>query len=129
LVKEIAVGGDGGWDILSVDALNHRLYVSHATKVVVIYTDTDAVVREITDTPGVHAFVAAPEAGRGYSSNGKENKSSVVDLKTFKTIAKVETGENPDAMVYDPGQGEIYIFNGRSNSATVIFIAACCNEN
>jgi DNA-binding beta-propeller fold protein YncE len=120
LLKEIPVGGDGGWDILSVDATNHRLYVSHATKVVVIDTDKNEVVGEIADTPGVHGFVAVPEAGRGFSSNGKENKSSMVDLKTLKTIAKVDTGENPDAITYDPGQGEVYVFNGRGNSATVI---------
>lgn len=120
LLKEIPVGGEGGWDILSVDAVNRRLYVSHSTKVVVIDTDKDAVVGEIADTPGIHAFIAVPEAQRGYSSNGKENKSSVVDLKTLKTIAKVDTGENPDAMAYDPGQGEVYIFNGHGNSATVI---------
>jgi YVTN family beta-propeller protein len=120
LLKEIPVGGDGGWDCLSVDAAAHRLYVSHATKVVVIDLTKDAVAGEITNTPGVHAFIAAPEFGRGYSSNGRENKSSVVDLKTLNTLSKLDTGENPDAMVYDPGQGEMYIFNGRSNSATVI---------
>lgn len=120
LLKEIPVGGEGGWDILSVDAASRRLYVSHATKVVVIDTDKNEVAGEIADTPGVHAFVAVADAQRGFSSNGKENKSSMVDLKTLKTLAKVDTGENPDAMTYDPGQGEVYVFNGHGNSATVI---------
>src|SRR5438552_3839018 len=75
LLKEIPVGGDGGWDCLSVDAASHRLYVSHATKVVVIDLTKDAVAGEISNTPGVHAFVAASDAQRGYSSNGRENKS------------------------------------------------------
>ena len=35
-IKDIPVGGDGGWDYLSVDSAAHRLYVSHATKIVVI---------------------------------------------------------------------------------------------
>jgi YVTN family beta-propeller protein len=120
LLKEIPVGAEGGWDILSVDAANRRLYVSHATKVVVIDIDKNKVVGEITNTPGVHAFVAVPDAQRGFSSNGKENKSSMVDLKTLKTLAKVDTGDNPDAMTYDPGQGQVYVFNGHGNSATVI---------
>ena len=47
-------------------------------------------------------FCAVPELKRGFSSNGKENKSSVVDLTTLKTIAKVDTGESPDAIVYEP---------------------------
>ena len=33
--KEIPIGGEGGWDYLSIDPAAHRLYVSHATHVVV----------------------------------------------------------------------------------------------
>ena len=29
-VKEIAIGGEGGWDYLIVDPGAHRLYTSHA---------------------------------------------------------------------------------------------------
>jgi YVTN family beta-propeller protein len=87
---------------------------------VVVDLEKNAVVGEVTDTPGVHAFLAVPEVNRGFSSNGRENKSSVVDLATLKTTAKVETGESPDAMAYEPKSGEVYIFNHRGNSATVI---------
>ena len=119
LLKEIPVGGDGGWDYLSVDPAAHRLYVSHATKVVVIDTAADKVVGEIADTPGVHGFVFAPELDRGFSSNGKENKASIVDLKTLQTVAKVATGENPDAILYEPGRREVYTWDGRGHTATV----------
>ncbi|MDB6112089.1 MAG: beta-propeller repeat-containing protein [Pedosphaera sp.] len=119
LLKEIPVGGEGGWDYLSVDSANRRLYVSHATKVVVIDLDKEVVVGEISDTPGIHGFAVAPELGRGFSSNGRENKASIVDLKTLKTISKVDTGENPDAILYEPEQQEVYTFNGRGKSATV----------
>ena len=85
-MKEITVGGEGGWDYLSVDTDARRLYVSHATKVVVIDLEKHEAVGEIADTPGVHGFVAAPELGLGFSSNGKENKAGVVDLKTLKTL-------------------------------------------
>ncbi len=120
LEKEIPIGGEGGWDILTIDTAAHRLYLSHSTKVVVIDLEKNAVAGEIADTPGVHAFLAVPEIGRGFSSNGKEAKTSVVDLKTLKTISKVDTGESPDAMVYEPKHGEVYVFNHRGNSATVI---------
>ena len=118
--KEIAVGGEGGWDYLSVDSGARRLYVSHGTKVVVIDIDKDVVVGEITNTPGVHGLVPAPELQKGFTSNGRENKASVVDLKSLQTLAKVETGQNPDGMLYEPGQQEVYMFNGRGESATVI---------
>lgn len=120
LLKEIQIGGEGGWDILTVDSPGHRLYLSHATKVVVIDLEKNAVAGEITDTPGVHGFVAAPDSGFGFSTNGKEDKISVVDLKTLKTISKLDSGKNPDALVYEPKRGEVYVFNHSGNSATVV---------
>lgn len=119
LLKEITVGADGGWDYLSVDAAARRLYVSHATKVVVIDLDKNEVVGEVTDTPGVHGLAIAPDLQRGFASNGQESKASIVDLKTLKTLSKVSTGANPDAILYEPGQQEVYTFNGRGKSATV----------
>ncbi len=119
-LPEIAIGGEGGWDILTIDNSARRLYLAHATKVVVVDLEKNAVVGEVADTPGVHAFVAIPELQRGFSSNGKESKSSVVDLKAFKTISKIDTGANPDAVVYEPRHGEVYVFNHTGNSVTVI---------
>jgi DNA-binding beta-propeller fold protein YncE len=119
LLREISVGGDGGWDYLSVDSAGRRLYVSHGTKVVVFDIDKDAVVGEIADTPGVHGLAVASELKRGFTSNGRENKASIVDLQTLKTLSQVDTGQNPDGMLFEPGQQEVYMFNGRGHSATV----------
>lgn len=118
-IKEIPIGGEGGWDYLSVDDVGRRLYVTHAAKVVVIDIDKDAVVGEIADTPGVHGFAIAAKLKKGFSSNGREAKASIVDLDTLKTTSKVSTGENPDAILYEPGQNEVYTFNGRGKSSTV----------
>src|SRR5947209_12847922 len=123
-LKEIRVGGEGGWDYLSVDEANRRLYVSHATKVVVIDLDKEEVAGEIADTPGVHGLAPAPDLQRGVTSNGRENKASIVDLKTLATLSKVDTGLNPDGMLYEPSQQEVYLFNGRGQSATVIDLKA-----
>jgi YVTN family beta-propeller protein len=119
-LTEIPIGGEGGWDILTIDSAASRLYLSHATKVVVVDLRKNAVAGEIDDTPGVHGFVAVPEVQRGFSSNGKESKSSVVDLTTLKTTSKINTGSNPDAVVYEPRHGEVYVFNHTGNSVTVI---------
>src|SRR5437667_292463 len=117
---EIPIGGEGGWDILTIDPTANRLYLSHATKVVVVDLGKNSVIGEITDTPGFHAFVAVPALQRGFSSNGKEAKASVVDLRTLKTISKIDTGQSPDAIVYEPKYREVYIFNHSGNSCTVI---------
>lgn len=121
LIAEIRLGGAGQWDYLHVDSQSRRLYVMHAgdNLINVIDIDTNSVVGEITDTPGVHGFVAVPALGRGFSSNGRENTSSIVDLETLRTLSKVATGGNPDAILYEPKNQEIYTFNGSSDDATV----------
>ena len=47
LLATIPVGSEGGWDYLSEDLEARRLYVSHATKVVVVDMDRNTVVGEI----------------------------------------------------------------------------------
>jgi DNA-binding beta-propeller fold protein YncE len=116
LLKTIPVGGAGGWDYLATDEPGRRVYVTHSTKIIVIDIDKDEVVGEIPDLPGVHGFAIASELGLGFSSNGTESKASIVDLKTLKTTSKVDTGQNPDGILYVPGVQEVYTFN-RSRTA------------
>jgi len=120
LVKEIPIAGDTGWDYLSIDADARRLYVTHGTHIVVVDIDSDAVVGDVADTPGVHGFAIAHQLGKGFSSNGAESKVSVVDLKTLATLTKVDTAEGPDAIVYEPGREEVYAYDGRAHAATII---------
>ncbi len=120
-VTQIPVGGEGGWDIPTIDNESRCLYLAHATKVDVINLEKNTLLgTAITDTPGVHEFLPVHEFLRGFSSNGKESKASVVDLTTLKTVSKLDTGEGPDAMAYEPLRGEVYVFNHKGNSATVI---------
>jgi DNA-binding beta-propeller fold protein YncE len=118
VVKEIAIGGEGGWDYVIVDAATHRLYASHATKIVVADTDTGALVGEIANTEGVHGFAIAPALGRGFTSNGRANSSTIVDLKTLKPLGTVATGANPDSIRYLPDRKEVWTFNHTGGSIT-----------
>lgn len=118
-VKEIAIGGDGGWDYLIVDPTAHRLYVSHATKIVVADTETGTLVGEIPDLAGVHGIALAPEFGRGFTSNGRTNTSTIVDLETLKPLGTVATGANPDSIRYSPSRKEVWAFNHTGKSVTV----------
>jgi len=119
--KELPLGGEGGWDYLTVDAAARRVYVSHATKVVVVDADSGKVVGEVGNLSGVHGIAVAPDLGRGFISNGRTSMVTIFDLKTLATISEVKSsGENPDALLYDPPSGRVFAFNGRSGNATVI---------
>jgi DNA-binding beta-propeller fold protein YncE len=118
VVKEIKIGGEGGWDYLTVDSAARRLYVSHATHVMVVDLDAGKVIGEIPGTAGVHGIALAPALNRGFTSNGRANSVTIFDLKTLKTIGQVKTGRNPDAILFEPGSGRVFTFNGGSNDAT-----------
>jgi DNA-binding beta-propeller fold protein YncE len=120
VVKTYKLGGDGGWDYLTFDNSTQQLYISRATRVMVVDVNSGKQVGEIADTPGVHGIVLVPDIGKGFTSNGRENTVSIFDIKTFKTLNKVKVGENPDAILYDPASKRVFTFNGRSHDATAI---------
>ena len=125
VIKTYKLGGDGGWDYLEVDAGSHHLFISRATHVIVIDSESGKPVGDIPDTPGVHGIALADDFGRGFTSNGREGTVSIFDLKTLKPISKVQAvGENPDAILFDPATKRVFTFNGRSNDSTAIDAAS-----
>jgi YVTN family beta-propeller protein len=120
VVKSYTLGGNGGWDYLTLDNNSNRLYISRSTHVIVIDADSGRVVGDIPNTPGVHGIALAPEFGRGFVSNGGEGTVTVFDLKSLKELNKIKVGDNPDAILYDPASHRVFTFNGRSNDVTAI---------
>ncbi len=120
LKKKIKLGGEGGWDYLNFDSATRRLFISRGSKVMVVDVDSDKVVGEIPDTPGVHGIALAPEFNRGFVSNGRGNNVTIFDLKTLATVGHAAAGQNPDAIIYDPGSKRAFAMNGRSGDVTAI---------
>lgn len=120
VVRTILLGGDGGWDYIFVDAAAHRAYIARATRFMVVDLDVGKLAGEIPDTPGAHGVALVPSLGIGFTSNGRENTSSVFDPKTLKVLEKIKTGEGPDAIVYDSASENVFTMNGHGKSASVI---------
>jgi DNA-binding beta-propeller fold protein YncE len=121
VLKSFQVGGGrGGWDYLTVDPNARRLYVSHASHVMVLDADQGTPIGEITETLGVHGIALVPDCNEGFTSNGRENMLSVFDLKTLKTLRKIKSGQNPDSIIYDPASKKVFAFNGRSGDITIV---------
>lgn len=120
VIKRIPVGGDGGWDYLTVDSSTHRLFISRGAHVIVIDVESGASAGEIANTPGVHGIALAPDLGRGFTSNGGDNTVTIFDLKTLKEISRVPVGTGPDAIIYDPATKRVFTFNGRSGDASAV---------
>jgi DNA-binding beta-propeller fold protein YncE len=120
VVKTWKLGGDGGWDYLTVDAEGRRLFIARATRVMVLDADSGKLLTEIPDTPGVHGVALAPEFGRGFISDGGEDMVTIFDLKALKPVNKVKVGTRPDAIVYDPFTKRVFTFNARSHDTTAV---------
>ena len=116
----IQIGGTGGWDYLTADAENHRLYVSHAGEVEVIDLQTEKPVGKISGMKRIHGIALAPDLNTGFISDGGSNQVVLFDLQTLKVKSKVQTGTNPDGIVYDGPSKRVFAFNGRSENATAI---------
>ena len=119
VIGKIKIGGGTRWDYAYIDSANHRLYVTHGNQTEVIDTTTDKLVGTILDTKGVHGIAIANDLGKGYTSDGTDNDVTVFDIKTLKVLSKVKTGQNPDAIIYDPVSKRVLTFNGKSADATI----------
>ena len=53
-IKDVEIGGEGGWDYLTVDSKARRVYISRGTHVMVVDADTGAVTGDIPNTNGYH---------------------------------------------------------------------------
>jgi DNA-binding beta-propeller fold protein YncE len=120
IIQIFTVGGTGGWDYLTADSQAHRLYLSHSTQVAIIDTKDGTSIGVVSNTPGIHGIALVPDCNEGYTSNGRENKLSVFDLKTFKTLRKVDSGRNPDSIIYDPAIKKVFSFNHSGGDITVV---------
>jgi DNA-binding beta-propeller fold protein YncE len=116
----ISIGGPGGWDYLTADSANRRLYVSHGSEVVVVDLDTDKVTGHITGLNRIHGIVVADDLGVGFISDGGANQVVMFGLKDLAIQKRIKAGTNPDGIVYDPSSHRVFAFNGRSNDATAI---------
>jgi YVTN family beta-propeller protein len=121
LYKKISIPGNGGYDYMTIDTTNNRLYVSHGTNVTVIDLKSEQIIGTIDQLTGVHGIAIATEFQKGFISDGKANAVVVFDLNTLKTIKTIAiSGKDPDAIMYDAYSKQVFTFNGDSQDASVI---------
>ena len=119
-MRKLAIGGEGGWDFLEVDPATQRLFVTRGTHVVVLDLESEKVVGEISDTPGVHGIAFVADLNRGFTSNGGDSSVTAFDTKTLKTLGKVKADGRPDIIYFEPVSRRVFTFNHGSNNTTAI---------
>ena len=114
ILNKIKVGGTGGWDYLAVDPATQRIFASHGGNVEVVDIKAGKAVGQITQLHGVHGIAVASDVGKGFISNGQSNSVTIFDLKTLQKTGEPATGQNPDAICYEPKTQRIFTMNGKS---------------
>lgn len=113
------IGGEGGWDYLTLSPNGDRLFIAHTNKIEVIDTSNGKVVGEVP-ADGAHGVAIVPENNLGFSTNGRAGTVTVFHLDSLKKETDVKVGENPDAIIYDPHSKHVIVMNGRSKDLVSI---------
>lgn len=92
VVKTFHVGGDGGWDYLTVDSASHRLFVPRSTHTMMLDENTGKVLGDIPGQKTAHGVAIAPKAGRGFITDGGGSGAIIIfDLKTYAVLGTLAT--------------------------------------
>ena len=102
--KTFHVGGEGGFDYITIDAKSHRLYVPRSTHTMVIDADSGATVGDIAGQKHNHGVAVVPELARGFISDGA-GSIIIFDLKTNAVLGTVAAKDDADGIIYDKSTG------------------------
>ena len=92
------IGGEGGWDYLTVDSASHRLFVPRSTHTMVIDAASGKTLGDIPGQKRSHGTAIVPAAGRGFiTDGGGDGAIDVFDLKTYATLGSLATMRTPTA--------------------------------
>src|SRR6267143_2346849 len=113
VIKTFHIGGEGGWDYLTVDPQTHRLYIPRSTHTMVIDPDSGKTIADIPGQKIAHGVAIVPEAGRGFISDGGGDGAIVIfDLKTNAILGTIVAQPDADGIIFDPASGRVLVVSG-----------------
>lgn len=111
--KTLQVGGAGGWDYVTLDAANHRLYVTRTTHTMVLDSQSGAVIGDITGQKISHGVAIVPEVGRGFiTDRGGSGAIVVFDVHTNQVLGTLAAQPDADGIIYDKGSNLVLAVSG-----------------
>jgi DNA-binding beta-propeller fold protein YncE len=120
VAKTYTLGGDGGWDYLALDTVNHHLFIARENHFMVVDPSTGKLVGEIPGMNRAHGVAFAYDVGHGFATSGGDSTVTMFDLKTLRVLGTTIAAVDDDDVIYDPATRRVYTFNGDAHSASVI---------
>jgi hypothetical protein len=109
--KTFHIGGEGGWDYVTVDSANHRLYVPRSTHTMVIDTRSGKTLADIPGQKHNHGVALAPDAGRGFITDGA-GAVVIFDLKSNQVLGTLTAPTDADGIIFDKSDGLVLLVSG-----------------
>ena len=109
--KTFHIGGDGGWDYVTMDAQNHRLYIPRSTHTMVVDADSGKTLADIPGQKHNHGVALVPDAGRGFISDGS-GSVVIFDLKTNVVLGTIKAQPDADGIIFDKASGLVLVVSG-----------------
>src|SRR5450631_3430851 len=114
--RSIPLGGEGGWDYVTVDSAARRVYIPRSTHILVLDADSGKLIGDIQGMNGLHGVAVAPEFNRGFATGNKTEEEGTVyifDLKTLTLTSAIKSNSvDTDSLIYDPSTKRVYVNNG-----------------
>src|SRR5580693_2053198 len=124
VLRSIKLGGEGGWDYVTVDSAARHVYIPRSTHILVIDADSGKQVADIQGMNGLHGVAVAPEFGRGFVTGNKTEQEGTIyvfDLKTLTLGPSIKSNSiDTDSLIYDPSTKRVYVNNGDGMNLTVV---------
>src|SRR5205085_8981862 len=117
VVNTFQIGGQGGWDYLTVDPQTHLLYVPRTTHTLVIDSQSGKTIADIPGQKNAHGVALAPASGRGFISDGGGDGAIVIfDLKTNAVLGSLAAMPDADGIIFDPAGAHVLVVSGRGKT-------------
>jgi DNA-binding beta-propeller fold protein YncE len=111
------IGGDGGWDYVTVEPQTHRVFVTRSTHTMAIDGATGKVLGDIPGQVRSHGTALVPSLNRGFITDGGGTGAILVfDLKTYAVLGKLATMPDSDGIIYDHTMNLILAVSGDGNA-------------
>jgi DNA-binding beta-propeller fold protein YncE len=113
VTKTFHLGGEGRWDYVTVDAPNHRLFVTRTTHTMVVDSDSGKVLGDIPGQINSHGVAIVPRLQRGFITDGGGSGAIIVfDLKTYAVLGRIPTVPDSDGIIYDAKLDRVLAVSG-----------------
>jgi DNA-binding beta-propeller fold protein YncE len=111
------IGGEGGWDYVTIDSQSHRLFVTRSTHTQVIDDESGKVLGDIPDQIRSHGVALVPKLNRGFITDGGGKGAILVfDLKNYALLGKLDAMPDADGIIYDAKTDLVLAVSGDGNA-------------